>query len=606
MLIKKMSCRDNVMKSTKKNLTRMVIFASIMTSSALAHAFTLEDAVHKTLVSHPDILSAKSEEQAADHDVYEAKGGLLPSLNIEGAIGREQSDNSATRSTNAARAARAGKTTSDHTVTLTRKESEVGVRQLLFDGGNITNEVRVRRAVLHRSQFQVDVTQARLATEAATSYLEIMRNKALVNIAKRDVEAHRDTLAKVTKRLQAGAGRRSEINLVESRLALSQSRLENARGDLDDANDRYIKVVGSRAPAYLKNPILPTTPRNLREAQMVAMQRNPTIAALGAEYDATHFAVQSAKAAYYPTFVADLAGTFSNDLDGVKGHNNDAQAMLRMTYNIFRGGSDKAAIDAARSRRMAARHDIDNTRRDIGEDVAFAWNALQAAKGSIPYLQAHRDASLSVYQAYQKQFQLGQRTLFDLLNANTEYYDAKRTLVQGLYDKKVSVYRLIGSIGILPNTLDSMHHGKAQPKPADHVKALQTGPLSSATHPTEVKVAQRTTPAATNSPRVATMQSKLSTADNTHFTLQVMAAKNPQTLQHFIYQNHLQAKASYYHAKVNGHDWYRLVYGDYPTYGAARAGMDHLPTSLGQVKPMVRSFANVQRSIDSGKEHHVG
>ena len=74
-------------------------------------------------------------------------------------------------------------------------------------------------------------------------------------------------------------------------------------------------------------------------------------------------------------------------------------------------------------------------------------NDLQIAKDSLMYLKQHRDESLVVSNAYVKQFQLGQRTLFDLLNAQAEYYEASIRYIDGQYNLKVGSYRLLANHG---------------------------------------------------------------------------------------------------------------------------------------------------------------
>ncbi len=412
------------------------VCSSLVVSTA--SAITLQNAVHQTLTTHPDILSAKSAETAARHDVRQAQGGFLPSVDLEAGIGKEYSNNPATRAA-----------IRQDTRTLTRQESALRASQLLFDGGNVKNTVAQRRADFLTRHHQVSESQDALAFDAADAYLNVIRQREIVRIRKSDVAAHIETLAKVRKRLKAGAGRKSELDLVDSRLALSRARLTRAQGDLRDSYDTYYKVIGTRVPDHLVVPTLPTTPVTLTAAQHTAMGINPSVAALESQVDANTAAIGVARSAYFPTFTVDAGGTAQNDLDGVKGHNNDAELMVRMRYNLFNGGSDKAAIDSAIARETEARHDLDNIRRDVAEDVALSWNNLQASIKRLPNLRIHRDQSRNVFIAYGKQFQLGQRTLFDLLNAETEYIDAKASLTDGIYDVRSGTYRLLASTGTI-------------------------------------------------------------------------------------------------------------------------------------------------------------
>jgi outer membrane protein, adhesin transport system len=428
-------------------LLAVAVLIPSLVLSASQTAASLNAVVEQTLNNHPDLLRIKNERVAAVKDIRQARGFFLPTVNITTGLGKERSDNTATRSST---------TITGHDRTYTRQEAEYRIRQLLFDGGDTASRVLQRKFDFSTVNFQVSETAERLAFLAVDSYLAVLRQRELVDVAHKDVKAHVEALDKVEKRLQAGAGRKSEVSLVKSRLALAQARLEQAEGDLDDANETYKVIVGvSFVPQGLYLPPMPKShmPRSLSKAQEVAMQLNPSIAVLNAQYEASIASVQLAQSTYFPVITLEMGGTYNNNLDGVKGHNNDAEAMVRIRYNLYRGGSDKAAISAAKSRKVAALYQTDNVRRDVNEDVALAWNDLQTTADRLPYLKAHRDESLDVFEAYQKQFLLGQRTLFDLLNAQTEFYDARRSFVEGSFDYYRAHFRLLVGMGTLLKSL---------------------------------------------------------------------------------------------------------------------------------------------------------
>ena len=402
------------------------------------HAYTLGDAVYKTLKSHPDILSNEFAAAASSENIAAARGGLFPSLDVSGGIGREYSNNPATR------------TSGRGSTNFTRRESELLVRQLVFDGGNVFGTMRQRQFDYNAARDRISEAKQRLAFDATFSYLDILRNRKILAVRALDVTAHRDLLKKIESRMQAGAGRKSEVALAMSRLALAEARYEQTLGDLSNAESTFIKVVGNLPPETMQDPGLPTeVPADLALAQSSAMLNNPSIRVLMAQVGASEAAVDVAKADFFPIFTLDLSRTFNNNLDGVPGKNDDALAMFRMTYNLFRGGSDLAAYNAAKLREQETVETLENIKRDVNEEVAFAWYDMKTAESRIPFLYKHRDKSLEVYDAYVKQFKLGQRTLFDLLNAQSEYYNARISYINGKFDQKNNSYRLLASMGAL-------------------------------------------------------------------------------------------------------------------------------------------------------------
>ncbi len=557
-----------------------------------AGADSLRDAIHQTLVNHPEILSSQAEEKAAAHDIREAQGGYLPSLDLFAGFGKENTDNPATRGTG--RGSR----------TFTRQESEFQLEQLLWDGGFVKNRIGERRHLHERTGYQVSEDQERLAFEAARAYLSIKRDNELVEVSKLDVRAHDETLVKVKRRLQAGAGRRSEINLVDSRLQLAHSRLVLARSNLQDAQVNYEKVVGVKPASHLPMPVVPTNmPPSLTQAQDMGLQTSPAIAAFQAEFDATTNAIGVAKSTFYPRLTFDVEGSWSDNLDGIKGYNNDLLAVVRMHYNVLRGGSDKAAMNAAIDRRASANFALENAKRTLREDIGLAWIDWQNAKGRVKHLRIHRDESLEVYKAYQKQFQLGQRTLFDLLNAQVEYYGARRDLIADVYEEKISRYRILSTMGRLVHTV-SHHNARHNLRQVDKPPVLVSKKSDVATapklaskeafkgSPTKMAVAQQAIAVKIN-PVNSKVVDATRLAAAKHYTLQLMASKDRHAVDDFVVAHHLQGNATIHTVHVNGSRWFRLSYGDYPNIAAARAAKGALPRDLAGLTPMVRNVALV-------------
>ena len=123
----------------------------------------------------------------------------------------------------------------------------------------------------------------------------------------------------------------------------------------------------------MKKPGLPKNiPKSESYAQAVALQESPSIKVTESEALASGAAIKLAQSAFYPRFTLDLSTSYNNNLDGVPGRNEDAQAMLKMTYNVLKGGSDLANLNASRNRERAAVENIAKIKRDVVEDVSLS------------------------------------------------------------------------------------------------------------------------------------------------------------------------------------------------------------------------------------------
>jgi adhesin transport system outer membrane protein len=137
----------------------------------------------------------------------------------------------------------------------------------------------------------------------------------------------------------------------------------------------------------------------------------------------------------------------------VRGLSADRTAMLVLRQNLFRGGGDAARVREAEARRDQAGDLLARVQNELERDVRQAWETLAADRARLPDLQRYADASAEVADAYRSQFGIGQRTLLDVLNAENELYNARSGYVTGDLAVLVDVYRLLGTMGRMLDSL---------------------------------------------------------------------------------------------------------------------------------------------------------
>ena len=241
----------------------------------------------------------------------------------------------------------------------------------------------------------------------------------------------------------------------EARLALAGSTLTAQRGQLDQAESAYRNLVGM-APLQLEKPDDPVArlPRTEQAAIEAAIAGHPALKSAEAELAAARADKESSRARLAPRFNLELGASQNNEIDGVPGTNADRTAMLRMRYNLFRGGADAARIRESEARIDRALATVGRVRNDLEREVRVAWEAMRADREQLGYLKAHADASGGVVEAYRSQFKIGQRSLLDVLNAENEYYSARSALVNGEYAVVADSYRVFAGMGRLLETLN--------------------------------------------------------------------------------------------------------------------------------------------------------
>lgn len=405
-------------------------------------AETLRQAVAASIVHFPEIQAAQHRREAARAQTGQARAELFPSVSGSVGEGRETSRNAVQR-------------TLGNDVTLTRREAEVSLTQLLFDGGAATGQVRRFAARAEGAEFTVAGTIEDVALRAGQVFIDVGRLREQLAIARENIGVHERTLSDVSALANAGRGRRADVTQADARRALATSLVQQLAGQLGQAESGFRHLVG-RPPGTLAEPpsLAPDLPSQPEQAVNQAFAMHPVVKAAEKEVDAAQHDRESARARLaVPRLTLEAGASRNRDIDGIAGPNHDRYAMLRLRYNFFRGFGDSERVRETEARIDEAIAALTRVRNDIERDVRQAWDALMSERARLPQLAQYARASADVAEVYRLQFQLGQRSLLDVLNAENERYNAMSGYISARATIAANELRLLASQGRLVETL---------------------------------------------------------------------------------------------------------------------------------------------------------
>jgi adhesin transport system outer membrane protein len=427
-----------------KGFKLLALASSISLCAAMAQAETLTEAIGHGIMNHPEVKGAKNNKSAIKQDLKGAKAGYLPTVDLEVASGHERSNNNTTRTS-------ANRHPGEHGhSSFWRNEATLSATQMLFDGFSTSSEVKQQRNRLKSAANNVADIQNAIAIRIIDAYLNVLKNEDLVRLAKGNLENHKNHLQQVQSRERGGRANQADVRQAEGRVSLAEANYYNSVGELDSAVADYIEAVGHE-PKSLVKPSIPKAkiPSTQKDALAYAMENNPAIHSAQYDVDAAVQAKRNAKSALFPRFDLELSASRNQNLDGLKGANNDALAMVRMSYNLYRGGADIARKRERNSRLDEARESLEQDRRLVRENVQKAWNAYETASRRLSPLQAHVSASEKTREAYKSQFGIGQRTLLDLLDSEVELFNARSAYIDAKYAESFAVYEVLMNMGVV-------------------------------------------------------------------------------------------------------------------------------------------------------------
>lgn len=428
-----------------KLLLAAVIAAGASTTS-LSHAIGINEAMSKAIASHPEVLSAAAEQQSIGKRIDAARAGYKPTLDFSAGTGYEWTKNSSTRF-RAARTPTSGKQGSRD---MWRNEARLMATQMLFDGKQTKSRVAQEASRFEAANFHTMDVKNQLALRAAEAYLFVLRSNEQVALAQSNVETHQNYLSKIQSRTTGGRSAESDIEQVQGRLALAQANLEEAKGEAQAAVAAYLEAVGEmpNSPTKEATPF-GNLPASTQAAIDRAMSNSPVIAAAQANIKAANAQLAEAKCLFCPRITAEGGVSRNWNLDGVEGANHDATAMLMWRQNLYAGGRNVATRDERAALVTVAQADMEKDRRLVEKSVLEAMSRVDAAKARLEPLNRHVEAATSTRNAYLAQFDLGQRSLLDLLDSEVELNNAQAGLIDGKYETDAAAYAVLAHTGDL-------------------------------------------------------------------------------------------------------------------------------------------------------------
>lgn len=339
----------------------------------------------------------------------------------------------------------------------------------LYDfGRNMLSIDAAKETVLALRAALIDIEQ-QVLFRAVAAYMEVRRAQAFVELNQNNVRLLGEQLRATQDRFEVGEVTRTDVALVEARLAAGRSGLASAEGDLARARAEYLTVVG-RLPANLETPpALPATAASLDEAQRVAVIRHPAIVRAQREVTVAEISVDIARASTLPEVVA--RGQIANNEFG------DTQRTIGLTVRgpIYSGGAINSAIRAAGARRDAARASLLITTEDIIQNVANAWTNVEVSTAVIAASEEQVAAARLALQGAREELDVGEGTTIDVLDRENELLVAFTDLIDSQVNRYIATYGLLARMGLL--TVEHLNLGIPTYDPAAYYNAVRNAPL---------------------------------------------------------------------------------------------------------------------------------
>jgi outer membrane protein, adhesin transport system len=397
----------------------------------------LKSVAQQAVLANPEVLQRWHAYLAADGERDAAFGNYLPRIDLTAGHGKERQETPNMKF--------------DYTV----NSRSLTLTQMLYDGFATRNEVRRLDHARRVRMFELHDASENAALEAARAYLDVLRYRRLVALAEDNYVRHRSVFDQIQQKVQVGVGRRVDLEQAAGRLALAESNLLTETSNLHDVSARFQRIMGFGPAKTMEEPtpLSKNLPPDIAAAQRQAQQGNPTLQAAIENVRAADAARDVRKAAYQPRLDLRVRRDDGDNMRSVAGRSNYDTAEVVLSWNLLNGLSDVARSRQYAEQLNVARDVRNKTCRDTRQVLTIAFNDVRKLTEQLTYLDQHQLATEKVHEAYRKQFDIGQRTLLDLLDTENELFQAKRAYTNAGFDLGIAHARTHAGMGNLLTAL---------------------------------------------------------------------------------------------------------------------------------------------------------
>lgn len=423
-----------------KKLSFLALVLSVSTALS-ANADTLETALAKAYENNPSLKSARAAAGAVDENVAIAKSGYRPTLTVDGAYTDSKVNTNSTKYGGQ-------KPVDGYSRTLSAT-----VSQPVFSGFKTVNSVSSAKSSVKASQANLMATEQNLLLNAATAYLDVMRDEAIVKLQKNNEKLLKKELDETRERFKVGEVTTTDVSQAEASYASAQSQRISAEGDLEASKAVYKQIIGED-PKGTQDPkaIEKMFPNSVKEALDYAKKHNYSLDAARHNLKAKKYDVKTSQGDLLPSVSAyATAGRLkSQDYQYEKNPTNDSVELgVNLSVPIYNAGSSRAKIRQSKYYRWQAQEDLLNTQDALYSDITSYWEYLCANKAKIKSVKAQIKAYQVALNGVREEEALGNRTVLDVLNQYNYLLNSEVEEVTTRHDYYVSGLGLLQAMGKL-------------------------------------------------------------------------------------------------------------------------------------------------------------
>jgi len=417
------------------NIKTLLIPVVCTMSIHTLQANSLKTVVSEVLDSNPIVMERLRNYNATKEEIDIAAAGYYPTLDLQSGVGQKYT----------------GRISNDVAQeTYDVFQNSLMLRQNLFAGFSTQEQVDYQKMRTLAASYSYLEKANDVTLQTIKVYLDLFKEAELLKNSKVNVEHNEKLYTKVRKAFGAGLTTRSEVSKINSSLSLSKSNMMVQKNRLATAMFNYRRVTGNLIDMKTMKKVQfdLTLPSSLEKATLYALEYNPSLLVGKYNIKGAEALYRESKSKYYPKLDLELSGNYNDNFSEFQGEDDRVQGMVVLSYNLFNGGADEASRRNKLSQLSQEVEVTNDLKRQVTEGTDLSWSAYELALDQMPFLKDYKAQSAETLKLYSKEYDLGERSLLDLLSAENDLKRAKDESATAKYSLLLSKYRILDAMGL--------------------------------------------------------------------------------------------------------------------------------------------------------------
>ena len=396
---------------------------------------TLSQALAAAYLNNPGLLAARANLQSKDESVPQALASWRPNISMSADIARSHTHLN-TR-------------TANRDQMQTPRNTSIDVTQPLFRGFRTLAGVEKAELGVKSTQATLLAKEQDVLLSAVTAFMSVVQDQAKLDLKINNEQVLKRQLEATQDRFRVGEITRTDVSQAEARVAGAAADRIQFEGNLNNSRANYLKVMGEEPGKLTVPSALIVSPTSLAGAIKAAVADHPDIISQRYLEESARINIKSVRGELLPT--VNLTGKLSRAWEASSNSDQKTTGLMKFSLSIplYQKGSVYSRLRAAKQDARQSLQKLEETRRNVSEGAAKAWESVQTAKARIKSFSAQIKAAKIALEGVQREAAVGSRTVLDVLDAEQELLDAKISLVGANREQVVASFQLQEAIGQL-------------------------------------------------------------------------------------------------------------------------------------------------------------